>query len=91
MVVVPAAYGGTSPRASDDKVRVRAGARVGLGLGRLPLPLPLTLTPILTLILTLTLTKELWLRPFSEAAVWPMSLTPQPEPLQQAAQPLTLT
>ena len=36
MVVVPAAYGGTSPRASDDK--------------------------------------ELWLRPFSEAAVWPMSL-----------------
>ena len=36
MVVVPAAYGGTSPRASDDK--------------------------------------ELWLRPFSEAAVWPISL-----------------
>ena len=27
---------------------------------------------------------RLWLRPFSEVPVWPMSLTPQPEPLQQA-------
>ena len=84
MVVVPAAYGGTSPRASDDKelwLRPFSEATVWLSL-TLTLSLILTLTLTLTLALALTLTLA---SPYPNLnQVWPMSLTPQPEPLQQA-------